>query len=550
MFPYVLISSLLLNIYSISQSTQYPLYAIISDSQTLSSQDLYVIATNFTSAQFSPNSSSAKEIHSYNPDFKIVHYHNTWSTSDIQRVESDKSSIAKYPFGNLTKSLSSNYNDNNITLTLIKTNHSSEIIPIIPSTLNKTTDKYSKSCKEFISFIQIDNEYMKVLSVNKLPENDTLNNTIYSLIVERAFIGSTLSNYSSSSHNQGSIIFSPVYTHSAPGISTCSQLKYAVGIESEYAIQSLLNATINDVVKNGADGSWYDCFFQYSFKSVNQLGMPLNVNQIWSFDRNTFYNCTSYRISQQNRLTAIWDGLHKNSNTKNKNITIFANDMEARGYNDDQCGLKEMLIANSTMNYNKPLDGFCIEHYAIVEYGNCSYKYVTNLNVQDWKNNVNELIDAAKNGLKAMPMIGDAGCKSPAFEELDDKEYNKYENFGYATYLLGVYDRFGNVPFGIPALRKINGSKIALVNERFFWEIGQPVQFEDNVDLYKVNGSEHFAFQRIFENGIIIVNPYNKSDDGIALNKKYYNPETNSFIQGSVNVDAFTAYILLDSTSK
>ena len=115
------------------------------------------------------------------------------------------------------------------------------------------------------------------------------------------------------------------------------------------------------------------------------------------------------------------------------------------------------------------------------------------------------------------------------------------------SFLLAVEDKDnGNAIFGIPAMRNINNTgSIAKVNKRFFWKIGNPIESYNyiDVDKYVING--HISYMRQFENGIIIVNPYNITDFNITLNKSYINPENNDIVQNNINLEGYSALMLL-----
>ena len=476
-------------------------------------------------AQASFNTTTAKQIHSYNPDFKIVHYHNTGPTNDIYSAEYNKSNVLRYPFATLTSPLTNSVSDTIINLKLLSS------FSKIPLTASTTNDTYSSNCQHHVSWIRIDNEYMKVIKIN----SDT-----NKLTVSRAFIGNGESNANNtiSAHAVNSKIFSAVYNAAPPGINGCTDIRYAINPESQYAVTQYANYTATDILQNGADGSWYDTFGGSSFKAVDGLGHSLDDNHIWDDLRDDYYgDCNNYRIAQQNRLTAIYDELSRKYKLEPNKVTIYANNMSPGNYNNCGCG--------KFLQQNPGLDGYCQEGYALHETGNCKQSEIVWSSLSDWKDHVNVLINASSLSLAAMPMIAQAGCKSPALEKLNETLYQQVITFGYVSFLIGVKSMNCGAMFGIPPLRMDQKNvSYAYIDSVFYYKIGNPIQSKTNVDEYLI-GNGHISYQREFENGIVIINPNNITDKDIELRNEYINPETNKTVK-NLNVDGHTGYILLD----
>eukprot|EP01084_Bolivina_argentea_P273327 465558_1 len=514
----------------VNATTEYPLYAIVSGKTVFSDNDIKVIANNFHAMQSKLNESTSKLLHSYNPQFKLVQYENSHIATPYQVAESNKNDIAKYPFAVLTKPLSNNINDNIIYLQLInKFNHSNSI-PILPSNID---GNYSLNCQKYISFIEINTEYMKVLSIKNI------GNSLYTLNIIRGFIDNPII-----SHPINSSLFAPVYTHPTPATPNCSTLRYGINIESQFAISSLVNATVASI-NSGYDGSWYDCFSQSLFKESTMTDKKLDISQIWSDNMQTFYSCTTFRQQQQTRLTAVWTQLSKYGYNVN-NITIFANNMNSNGYYE--CGTRELLIADPP-NFPKPLDGYSMEAYSMNEGGTCTNATMGFINPKSWIKNVGDLINASYSKINALPMIANAGCYSIGLESLNNTYYNQLLLFGYTSFLLGVDKRDTTVKFGMPAMRYVNngkGPRQAVVNEIFRYKIGDPIQSFKNVSEYQIKG--HCSYWRVFENGIILVNPQlNETDYNINLNKSYINPKNNKTMQYNITLQSLSGLILLNN---
>eukprot|EP01084_Bolivina_argentea_P200324 342563_1 len=528
----VMMCVLILAFISIVTATEYSLYAIISgETNDFSSQDIKLIATNFDAMQSTINSTTNKVIHSYKPDFKIVHYHNSAPTTDIIYIENDKTSANRYPFSVLTSSLTSDKSDNIIHLQLIEKTFKS--IPIKAST---TTNNYSINCDKFVSWIRINNEYMKVTNIEII----NTNNHTYKLQVNRAFIGNDTNNFAPniSKHNANELIFAPVYSSQVPGTKGCTQIRYSVNPYGKYGVNMYANYTHTDI-ENNFDGSWYDCLTSKPAGASDGLGNALSVDTVWDDFNNKYFNCIQYKTAQQNRLTNIFNYLQNEYKINPNNVTIYGNDMFYSAYYN--CHTYELLESNPP-SFPNPLSGYCIEAYALHETGDCSKSQIEWNDLINWKDNINEFINATSLNLAAMPMIAQAGCKSPAIEKLSQNDYKKVMLFGYGSYLMGVKSTNGNTMFGIPAIVERNNKRYVYVDEIFFYKLGNPKQFEKTIDDYLIN--KHVSYSRIFDNGIVIVNPTNDTDQNIKLTQQYIDPNTNKTVD-QITLYSHTASILL-----
>eukprot|EP01084_Bolivina_argentea_P175353 303683_1 len=523
MFTFLL---LFVNVNVNGGATEYPLFAAMHDGTNppLTDEDIQTIANNFDALnRYSHNQTAIELLHSYNPNLKLLSYVNSHVASPNDAAESNKNSIAKYPFAVLTKPLSNKLNDQTVNIELINQFKQTKNITILASNIN---GNYSQNCSNYVSFIQINNEYMKVLSIVNISDIQ------YSLNVIRGFVGNP-SNNSISQHSINSTLFAPIYVKSAPGAPDCNRLRYAMNIESEFAVSFLVNSTMNALNK-GYNGSWYDCFSQQILGAQTMNTMHLNVSDVWSDNLQTFYSCTSFRQQQQIRLTKIW-------NQVNDNAIIYANNMNQKGYFDNTCGLRELLIANPP-NFAKPLSGYSIEGYP-QNIGLCGDSPYNGVSTQGWIANVNELIDAGFSGLNARPRIAGGGCNGGGLETANDTYYNQIVLFAYTSVLLAVNQRNTTIEFGIPPMRYMNngkGPKKAWISPIFRYNIGGPIQHFKNVTQYKI-GNGHCSYWRLFENGIILINPeLNQTDYNINLNKSYFNPMNNKTVKNNITLNSFS----------
>lgn len=569
-------------------ATEYPLYAILSGAQKqpFSAQDLQLIASSFTSAQASFNSSTAAYLHSVNSAFKVVHYRNSWSSNDYPTVENDKQSVLVFPFALLGDNLTASAADTTVRVQLNPQQfHDITDMPIQATPAPFVTASFSLDCAHFVSWIRVDAEYMKVTAIRQqeqfasspAPVPVPAANLVYELTVQRAFVGSNRSNSQAQAHAAGSFVFAPAYSAQAPGTATCPsehKFSYAVNVQSDFAVQSLAADTRNDIATLNADGSWYDCFSASSFQAMSGTALQLPVTMLWDGQASALFTCNTYRASEQRRLQAIWDELELEPElelgdataTAASTITIFGNDMNYYAF--ASCGTGLLLEGKQVTGY-QGLDGYCIEAYAMAETGNCTVSEMAWISAQAWTRNVGELLNATATGrnLAAMPMIAQAGCKSPALERLPDAEYQRRLLFGYVSFLLGVnlqgMDASSSksplkARFGVPAMRQDSGSsgqRYAFVHQMFFIRIGRPTQFAGNasVSAFAVGeqaGKPHVSYWRHFERGLVLINPTDTNDTAIVLpggnsSNCFVNPLDNNRTVSEVSVDAHTAYLLL-----
>ena len=156
------------------------------------------------------------------------------------------------------------------------------------------------------------------------------------------------------------------------------------------------------------------------------------------------------------------------------------------------------------------------------------------------------LMNASQAGLAAYPMMMNAGWKTAMYERYADDVRVPFENWAYASYLLGVH-KVGNqcsTPFGSVPFKWSGSTHRVEIHPRYFWPIGNPVQeyTDANIDQYKPTG--HVSYVRRFSNGIVLVNPTNNADNNVPLGANYKDPGTHVEMT-AVNMPAKSGRILL-----
>ena len=533
MFSLSFIVIYIINFVYINGQPVYPLYAIDSgkDTSNLTQQDIEIIATNFTFIQSVYSLKTLQSLHSINKDFKPVLYINSDVASQTD-LEKDRFGCSYYQIASLPQSITSSQNTFNVTLFKI----GSEIKP------STNPGNYSNS-NGYVTFIRIKQELMKIVSVEAV---DSSNNQ-QKIRVIRGF-----DNTKSSSYNININIFHPVYDGwNYPNGEGESHLNYVLDPTQSFGKIRLINHTLK-AIQSGYNGSWFDCFSAFQFNAVDNNGNKLS--DTWSFTLNTYFNRSTFALANQERLTYVLNETYKELGYY---PIITANNI-AGSYWSNRGNVKTFLEQDNKVKYKTNLNGYCLEEFAGQEIINNSYKEGCPVNgiglilkwnsYKTWLNNVQEIMDASQNNLGIMPMIAQAGCKSIALEVVPSKERDAFEQFAYCSFLLGIEKMNGNTRLGIPPFyqNKNQTLRYAHVNKRYFYQIGNPIQTWNyiNITNYRQNGKN--SFQRYFENGLIIVNPTNITDKDFKLNGSYYNPDQQKYIT-SLDVVGQRGYILLNN---
>ena len=288
---------------------------------------------------------------------------------------------------------------------------------------------------------------------------------------------------------------------------------------------------------------------------MDQCGNKLHAT--WSFQYNTDWNRTTFAIANQERLTYV---LNETKKALGHYPVITANNV-AGSYFPADGDCKEFLEQNKNVPYRTNLNGYSVESFAGREMNNDTYhdgcpyegfglELVWN-SYNTWLRNVQDVMDASQNNLGIMPMAAQAGCKSIRLETVPSNERDAFETFAYTSFLLAVEKMNGNSRLGIPPFYQNENMTLryAYVHPRYYWNIGNPIEtyHYENVTNYRLNGKN--TFLRYFENGLIMVNPTNITDENIALNKSYYNPNTEKWVK-TIDSVGQRGYILLNNETQ
>lgn len=509
----------------------YPLYAICSGVHEPTRQDLEVLARNFALAQASFSPSDIRTLHELNPDFKAVKYFNssyTSSADEVPRVEQRfRRALTMFRAAVLGQSI-----DTKITEFALQAPRKNRPIALKASTLPgslSSAERNRPSTKYYVTWIRIGDELMRI---------DTFDVTSGRIKVTRGFDKSQ-----PAAHKAGSPVFSPVYlgstndTGAYPG-GPGSNLRYAFDpANAEAARWCIEKATI--CIEQGYDGVWLDICSPNPFNMADSDG---NHVAPWDFRTGQDYDRDAYREGQEIKIHAVQTAIYKKFGSW---PVVIANNMgSSRTFEPGQGGSKLMLMPTEIKP--RPLDGYSIENFAgsfaaraVDRIGHKGPRYHS---LDTWRSKLMLLAKSAQQKLAAYPMIANAGSKSKMLEPFGDIR-DRFETFAYASYLLAV-EKDAPTRLGLPAFYEKDGRRYAYLHPRYSWPIGAPTQTyqPDQIDRYRPKG--YLSYVRRFDNGLVIVNPSEKDDRKLNLDKTYLDLEIQKEIS-SIQMKAHTGKILL-----
>jgi len=530
---------------------QYKLYTMCSGKMTLSEEDISRIARNFefSHGKFSREQNDA--IRKINPNFKCLTYINstyTRSVDDVRLAESKyRNGLCMLLAARLAEPI-----DAGQTRFRVAPPREEKLaegkpaaIPIRASTIEgdfSSADAAKPSTKYYVFWIRIGDELMRV---NKF---DPAGGEIE---VSRGFSASK-----PAGHKAGDNVFSPVYlgykrtaggpakesmnddADDDPGLvdgppggsgkekypgehpgGPGSHLRYVLDPSSNdgnlWRAQQALAAMLED----GVDGVWMDTFNCGTFNLGDCLGRKAHP---WNFTRNQAYDFDDFRLGQEKKVAFIQEFVKAQLG---KYPFLVANNLH--NYEPGRGGMKLLLVP--TQVKPRPLDGFCMEGGLAIR------------SLDGWKERIQLLMDAAQNGLAAMPIIGGAGAKS-VLSEPDTPARDKAERFAYAGYLLAV-EKDGKAMMGTYAFYQADGKRFVKVHPMYYYPIGRPAETvkPDQLDSYLLKGLP--VYRRAFTNGLVLVNPSQEACT-VDLGRSYVDPDARKAVT-TVAMPAGTGKILL-----
>ena len=376
------------------------------------------------------------------------------------------------------------------------------------SVINANTGHVTK----YVTWLRLGNEYMKIVKVVPddaevyLPNGTYLYTTKYPdavVTVERGHWDSM-----PQAHAENTTTLAPIY-HAAgchpKGGGSC--LRYAWDPAQPYVADYLAEA-----YEPLYDGLWLDCFGVDPHFASNAIGEDMH-KFMWNVSGNVRYSHDGYVAAQRMLVERVRAKIAIKGATH-----LYAN-------NVDRWESGPVLLSPGTL-----LDGGAKESFAIRVHDDelCGYGTgdpVLSPNAEvDWMSSMRQVMNLSAAGLPTMPIIGDAGCRSPQLVRAPNRE--ELEDFGYASFLLAAGTRtsmYGIVPYYFRnATKGHTGGYYVEIHPRYFYPIGAPQKNEVAVEGYRVAPC---TFARLFETALVLVNPTaHCSDASVPLNGTWYDP--------------------------
>jgi hypothetical protein len=534
-----------------------PVYELftLTEGKLTSNKDLAFIAQNFQLMHGKLSEAQIDYMHGVNPNFTALAYINSGSNTTKEQVielEKQRDGIAMFVTALLTEGIDETATSFTVqdppglraqqTCLDVFSQKPSEPMTVslkastMPGVYN---DARHNATSQYVTWLRLDDEWMRI---------EEYDESTHVVRVSRAFDGST-----AASHAAGSPVFAPTYLGSSNSQSAYPGgkkpfLRYAFDIGKPLAAQWMADKTL-EAIGQGYDGAWFDVFESINCNTSDFQARAVNP---WNFSTGKPYTHVEGREGQENRVAKVFDYVHDKTG---EYPALYANSIRPGNYyftglntvGTLSGGMKNMLLP--TPRKPRPVDGYCIENFVGTYAANPQGKIFETQgefqygNPDKWRSNVKMLADAAQSGIRLMPIAGDAGADI-ANLDVDTQWRADFEEFAYASYLLGV-EKGGKTLFGTAAFyREADGSRHAGLSEQYYWPIGYPTETKkpDRFDEYKLH--EHVTYIRHFANGIVLVNPERTADTVIKLDREYLDPKTGEKVM-EVTMGAKQGRILL-----
>ena len=536
------------------QDTEYPIYGIVSvesEAENLDLEDYRYLASTYKMIYSDLSKETGEKLKNFNPDFQLIRYTNTaaykkngfpWSDIDskFRWIEENnrRKDIAYYAVARLKEELS---NDGSI----ISVKNGQGPFNNLSTVKASTTDgKYSVNSQEYVFWVRIGEELMRV---NSIDEHDSYKE----LHVTRGF-----ENTAQQQYDKGAGLFVPVYQagRGYPGMED-GYVHYAADPATTLRRDLTFRYWEYYTRKNHFDGIWMDVFGASLIVGPGDAnGNPVEWSEVWDFKRDTSYINGQVRRGIQaqynyNRLTEAVDSIQ---HTYGEYPLLYANNIHHWVYEQNltffephrgQPMIKMYCQENATVHLNmvecwqgSGIDSISLSNSAI------SIKDIGS----GWLDTYDDTRDAASRGYRVGPMMSSAGCQSPYIEELNLEDREIVETYHYASYLLAV-DQDKSVWYGTPVLHESGGKRVPFQFKPWRWPIGLPQQKStENFTNLKVHENPTL-FGRKFENGYVLIYPDDGDPVTIDLMDKggpYYDPRTDEEVR-SVTLSDHRAKILL-----
>jgi len=487
--------------------------------KTLSESELQALADNYAGIEVAqwlrPSREQIERLKARNHDFIVLPYLNSSNAQPnlTQALEKDRyNTISLY----WEASLDADVGDTDRTLRLVPAD-SGRGVRLKAST---SADEQSRSAVAFVTFIRVDDELMRVESVE--PSSGSVN-------VTRAFASTK-----AVAHRAGARVFAPVYVGSkgqwsgVPGVGE-KGLRYAMRIETEQVAQ-LLGDQVVHYMNDGADGAWLDICSPSFFNLGNAYGDAVVP---WNFAKNTEFTEQTRKEAQDVKLGRLLNYVHGQTD---RWPLLVANNNGNGDYFETGGGAMDFVQQTA----NKPR-----AIRAVVLEGAFSYEATNRYaKVDAWKANLSTIIHGAKNGLPVWPWL-----KSfPARLRPAAREDDAFALYDYASVLLGwEFGESGAAIVTEAMAEDGKGGRTVYLPPFWFYDLGKPTERAPYDDIDKLRAPDHVSYVRRWSGGIVLVNPTAGPDKAIKLDSGYLDPITKEAVS-EVKLGPHAARILVRGT--
>ncbi len=354
---------------------------------------------------------------------------------------------------------------------------------IYPFKASTTSEKYTKDKKDYVAWLRLDNEIMRI---NKA----TAEGGKIVLEVERGYWGTK-----TAKHGQDAVVLQPVYNGSGrngkeyglsglpDGSSPQRGLRYVMN-QSRPEFWKFLASKSKECIEEGYNGPWFDCTASTWINQSNAYGVSVKDQGPWDPDLKRDLDHETYREYQQRKIDYMFKHFPESE--------FYVNWFFPQTYFNN--GTDKLLFSGE--NGHHPISGGAIEMYA-------------NPGNMEWKPLMAMQIDMRDNHYRTISWVKAANM-SP-----------QYMLYAYGTHLMihepGAEQYWGREgdPFQ--------------PNEFLFWDLGKPLQHFKSIDEAELKATPG-VYARDFMNGRVLVNPDKKKSHTVSLKNVYYETESKSWV--------------------
>ena len=374
---------------------------------------------------------------------------------------------------------------------------------IYPFKASTTPERYTLDKRRYVAWLRLDDEILRIDKAEAREGRIVLS-------VARGYW-----NTKSAAHGPATTVLAPVYCGSIrpdgreyylsglpDGNSAQPALRYVL-MQQRPEFWEYLAAKSKEAFDEGLNGPWYDCTVSSWINHSNAWGVrlagPWDVDLKRPLDRETF------REYHQRKLDDMFRRFPKGQ--------FFVNWFFPKFYFGE--GHEKLMFSGA--NGHRPISGGAIEMYA-------------NENFMDWKELMAMQIDMIKNRYTVAAWIKRADTGS------DENMPHDYQLFAYGTHLL-VYEPDAPQYWG-------GAWKVLFTPPPFvYWELGRAKEKFDRIEQAELAGAPG-VYRRLYEKGIVLVNPDLKKTLAAKLEREYYETESGRRVS-SVELPPRSARLLL-----